>query len=84
MEIIDIHTHIYPDKIARKAANSVRDFYQLEGSFCWEEEEDGGESPLEKGWWLRFSQKENWTKLKNIRSVEKKALPPKSWLCDKV
>ena len=32
MEIIDIHTHIYPDKIARKAANSVRDFYELEGS----------------------------------------------------
>ncbi len=32
MEIIDIHTHIYPDKIARKAADSVRDFYQLDGS----------------------------------------------------
>lgn len=32
MQIIDIHTHIYPDKIARKAAESVRDFYQLEGS----------------------------------------------------
>ena len=32
MQIIDIHTHIYPDKIARKATNSVRDFYQLEGS----------------------------------------------------
>jgi predicted TIM-barrel fold metal-dependent hydrolase len=32
MEIIDIHTHIYPDKIARKAADSVRDFYELEGS----------------------------------------------------
>ena len=32
MEIIDIHTHIYPDKIARKATESVRDFYQLEGA----------------------------------------------------
>ena len=32
MKIIDIHTHIYPDKIARKATESVRDFYQLEGS----------------------------------------------------
>lgn len=32
MEIIDIHTHIYPEKIARKAADSVRDFYELEGS----------------------------------------------------
>ena len=32
MEIIDIHTHIYPDKIARKATDSVRDFYQIEGS----------------------------------------------------
>ena len=32
MQIIDIHTHIYPDKIARKATESVKDFYQLEGS----------------------------------------------------
>lgn len=32
MQIIDIHTHIYPDKIARKATESVRDFYQIEGS----------------------------------------------------
>lgn len=32
MEIIDIHTHIYPDKIAQKATNSIRDFYQVEGS----------------------------------------------------
>lgn len=32
MKIIDIHTHIYPDKIARKAAESIKDFYQLEGS----------------------------------------------------
>ena len=32
MQIIDIHNHIYPSKIARKATNSVRDFYQLDGS----------------------------------------------------
>jgi len=32
MKIIDIHTHIYPDKIARKATDSVRDFYSIEGS----------------------------------------------------
>ena len=32
MKIIDIHTHIYPDKIARKATESVRDFYQVQGS----------------------------------------------------
>ncbi len=32
MQIIDIHTHIYPDKIARKATESVKDFYQIEGS----------------------------------------------------
>ena len=32
MKIIDIHTHIYPDKIARKATESVRYFYQLRGS----------------------------------------------------
>lgn len=31
MKIIDIHTHIYPDKIARKATESVRDFYQIYG-----------------------------------------------------
>lgn len=32
MQIIDIHTHIYPEKIALKATDSVRDFYQLRGS----------------------------------------------------
>lgn len=32
MKIIDIHTHIYPNKIARKATESVRDFYQIKGS----------------------------------------------------
>lgn len=29
MKIIDIHTHIYPDEIARKATDSVREFYSL-------------------------------------------------------
>ena len=28
MKIIDIHTHIYPDSIALKAAESVKDFYE--------------------------------------------------------
>ncbi len=32
MYIIDIHTHIYPDEIAQKATNSVRDFYQIGGA----------------------------------------------------
>ena len=32
MKIIDIHTHIYPDKIARKATDSVRNFYHIDGS----------------------------------------------------
>ena len=29
MKIIDIHTHIYPDDIAQKATNSVRNFYNI-------------------------------------------------------
>ena len=29
MNIIDIHTHIYPDDIALKATNSVREFYHV-------------------------------------------------------
>lgn len=29
MQIIDFHTHIYPDAIAHKAAQSVRDFYDI-------------------------------------------------------
>ena len=29
MKIIDIHTHIYPDEIAQKATDSVRDFYSI-------------------------------------------------------
>ena len=31
MELIDIHTHVYPDPIAQKATNSIQDFYELEG-----------------------------------------------------
>ena len=31
MKLIDIHTHIYPDEIAQKATDSVRDFYQIGG-----------------------------------------------------
>lgn len=30
MKLIDIHTHIYPPAIAQKAADSIRDFYQLD------------------------------------------------------
>lgn len=29
MEIIDIHTHVYPDGVAQKATDSIRDFYQI-------------------------------------------------------
>ena len=29
MNIIDIHTHIYPEQIAVKAADSIRDFYNI-------------------------------------------------------
>lgn len=31
MRIIDFHTHIYPSPIAQKAADSICDFYKLEG-----------------------------------------------------
>ena len=31
MYIIDIHTHIYPEDIAMKATDSVREFYQIYG-----------------------------------------------------
>ncbi len=31
MRIIDFHTHIYPDAIAQKAADSIGQFYELEG-----------------------------------------------------
>ncbi len=30
MKIIDFHTHIYPEAIAGKAAQSIRDFYQIQ------------------------------------------------------
>jgi len=29
MKLIDVHTHVYPPAIARKAAASIREFYQL-------------------------------------------------------
>lgn len=31
MKFIDMHTHIYPDAIAHKAAQSIRNFYRLDG-----------------------------------------------------
>ena len=31
MEIIDIHTHIYPPEISVKATQSIRDFYDIQG-----------------------------------------------------
>lgn len=45
MKLIDIHTHIYPPAIARKAAASIREFYQI-GT----DEMDGtADTLLEKG-----------------------------------
>ena len=45
MHLIDIHTHVYPPAIARKAAASIREFYQL-GT----DEMDGtAQTLLEKG-----------------------------------
>ena len=32
MKIIDIHTHIYPDKVSQKATDSIRNFYEVDGS----------------------------------------------------
>lgn len=32
MKIIDIHTHVYPDRVARKATESIKEFYQIGGS----------------------------------------------------
>ena len=32
MRIIDIHTHVYPDAIAQKATDSIKDFYELGGA----------------------------------------------------
>ena len=31
MYLIDIHSHVYPEVIAEKAAESIRNFYELEG-----------------------------------------------------
>ena len=31
MKIIDIYTHVYPDPIAQKATDSIKDFYKLGG-----------------------------------------------------
>ena len=31
MYIIDMHSHFYPDKVAVKATNSIRDFYEIYG-----------------------------------------------------
>ena len=31
MELIDFHCHIYPDAVAEKAAQSIRDFYEIGG-----------------------------------------------------
>lgn len=45
MKLIDIHTHIYPEAVARKAAASIRKFYRLDT-----EEMDGtAASLLERG-----------------------------------
>ena len=45
MRLIDVHTHVYPPAIARKAAASIREFYQL-GT----DEMDGtSQTLLEKG-----------------------------------
>lgn len=45
MHLIDVHTHVYPPAIARKAAASIREFYQL-GT----DEMDGtSQTLLEKG-----------------------------------
>lgn len=32
MQIFDIHTHVYPDAIAQKATDSVKEFYKIGGS----------------------------------------------------
>lgn len=32
MHLIDIHTHVYPDPIAQKATDSIRDFYGIGGA----------------------------------------------------
>lgn len=32
MQLFDIHTHVYPDNIAQKATDSVKDFYKIGGA----------------------------------------------------
>lgn len=32
MHFIDIHTHVYPDAIAQKATDSIRDYYSIDGA----------------------------------------------------
>lgn len=32
MQLFDIHTHVYPDEIAQKATDSVKQFYQIGGA----------------------------------------------------
>lgn len=32
MHLIDIHTHVYPDPIAQKATDSIKDFYDIGGA----------------------------------------------------
>ena len=32
MQIIDIHTHVYPRKVATAAVESIKEFYRLEGT----------------------------------------------------
>lgn len=32
MRIIDIHTHIYPEPVAQKAAHNIENFYELDGA----------------------------------------------------
>lgn len=44
MKLIDIHTHVYPEKVARKATQSICDFYELESDNIGTSEE-----LLEKG-----------------------------------
>ena len=32
MALFDIHTHVYPEEIAQKATDSVKDFYRIRGA----------------------------------------------------
>ncbi len=54
MQIIDIHTHIYPDAIAQKATDSVKEFYGIGGAdmdgtasmLLWQHKEAGIEKSV--------------------------------------